>query len=618
MARPGIPRKRLGCVRMAANSVVVLLALLIPFVYWNFVRTPPLKISKETTYITGPLTSDSKRVDYFAALEQEFYPPGMKTDDNGYRSIVRALGVARAAGVEKLLPDQIYEKLGLDPAIKPTLTCIESIEFLQTHCRTKGIPEEQAQELEDKLYRPWTLDEFPMMQPWLRQNGPVLDLLANSVRKPTYCIPLVRFSEDAMPIEVLAVGEMQRARAFARMAAQRANYRIGTGDVSGAIDDVITCERLGRQMESQATIVSRLVGMAIEVTGAYVGVASGKSQPSIDQLRRFRDELGQLPPRPSMERCAMTERYCNLDLMQSMASRRISPDVVLLAWDHREKYGTAIAEYFSVDWNIVMKHFNARWDDWEHGPALEAPVLYSPSSILIGSRSRTVADLATASGLPSLQATCEAIHRSDCIDNLRQIALAMRLYEGEHGTLPPAYTVDANNRPLHSWRVLLLPYLGQQSLFGKLRLDEPWDSKHNRQFHDAAVPIYQCRSAALKPGQTTYSVIVGEKAAFQGRQGKTLADLGAHLILVVEREPMTSAEKSARSVCWMDPMSDLSQSIAVAGINRRNADVSEVGSLHPGGINVSLRDASVRFISETVDLSIFQALIEGTAKESWY
>jgi hypothetical protein len=59
------------------------------------------------------------------------------------------------------------------------------------------------------------------------------------------------------------------------------------------------------------------------------------------------------------------------------------------------------------------------------------------------------------------------------------IALAMLIYERDHGTLPPAYSVDEAGRPLHSWRVLLLPYLGHQTLQDKIRLDEPWDSPNN-------------------------------------------------------------------------------------------------------------------------------------------
>ena len=78
-----LPKRRLGCLRRMAKFVAILAVLLAVFVYWNLLRTPRLKISKETTYITGPLTPDGMRVDYFTAFEQEFYPPKMKTTATG-------------------------------------------------------------------------------------------------------------------------------------------------------------------------------------------------------------------------------------------------------------------------------------------------------------------------------------------------------------------------------------------------------------------------------------------------------------------------------------------------------------------------------------------------------
>jgi hypothetical protein len=46
-----------------------------------------------------------------------------------------------------------------------------------------------------------------------------------------------------------------------------------------------------------------------------------------------------------------------------------------------------------------------------------------------------------------------------CINNLKQIGLAMHNYHDAHGCFPPAYIPDENGKPMHSWRVLLLPYL---------------------------------------------------------------------------------------------------------------------------------------------------------------
>ncbi len=79
-----------------------------------------------------------------------------------------------------------------------------------------------------------------------------------------------------------------------------------------------------------------------------------------------------------------------------------------------------------------------------------------------------------------------------------------------------------------------------------------------------------------------------------------------NLILVVERET---------SVCWMDPSSELTESIALEGINRREDDVDGIGSPHPSGLNVGLRNGSVRFIGEMIEPLALQTLLEGTAKK---
>jgi hypothetical protein len=265
-----------------------------------------------------------------------------------------------------------------------------------------------------------------------------------------------------------------------------------------------------------------------------------------------------------------------------------------------------------------MRRVNAHYDDLENVHLPPPPPVLSPRNLFIGSRSRLVGDVIAALHAPTFRATREAGRRSICVRNLHRITLAMLLYERRHGTLPPAYIVDAEGNPLHSWRVLLLPYLGQEELHGKLRLDEPWDSAHNRRFHDARLPIYQCPSATLEPGRTTYSVVVGENTAFGPGEGKSLDDFGMHLILVVEREQSAGRNGERQSVCWMDPTSELAESVAFEGINRGKEGVDGMGSHHPGGLNVGFRNGGVLFISGTIEMSLLRGLLDGTAEEWAY
>ena len=77
--------------------------------------------------------------------------------------------------------------------------------------------------------------------------------------------------------------------------------------------------------------------------------------------------------------------------------------------------------------------------------------------------------------LPAVQAAREAARRMSCSNNIKQIGLAMQNYHTAYGTLPPAYTVDAQGRPLHSWRTLILPFIEQQALYGEIDLSKPWN-----------------------------------------------------------------------------------------------------------------------------------------------
>src|SRR5262245_60656054 len=81
--------------------------------------------------------------------------------------------------------------------------------------------------------------------------------------------------------------------------------------------------------------------------------------------------------------------------------------------------------------------------------------------------------------LPAVQSPGGGGRRATCANNLRNISLALCQYHDIHGTFPPAYITDEDGRPMHSWRVLLLPYLDQHSVYRQYRFDEPWDGPNN-------------------------------------------------------------------------------------------------------------------------------------------
>ena len=141
------------------------------------------------------------------------------------------------------------------------------------------------------------------------------------------------------------------------------------------------------------------------------------------------------------------------------------------------------------------------------------------------------------------------------VRNLKQLALAAQNFYDRHMSLPARYSVDANGVPLHSWRVFLLPFIEQNELYKQIRLDEPWDSEWNSQFHSKAPELFR-RPGSSDPG-CVYSCVVDQTAALQPAKepGSQLGfRLGAFIdgtmntVLFVERK---------ESVCWMDPNADL-------------------------------------------------------------
>lgn len=63
--------------------------------------------------------------------------------------------------------------------------------------------------------------------------------------------------------------------------------------------------------------------------------------------------------------------------------------------------------------------------------------------------------------------------------NLERVAYAFHYYLDDHGHWPTDIA-GKDGKPLLSWRVAILPYLDQDFLYSQFKLDEPWDSEHNK------------------------------------------------------------------------------------------------------------------------------------------
>ncbi|HKD35927.1 MAG TPA: DUF1559 domain-containing protein, partial [Pirellulales bacterium] len=182
-------------------------------------------------------------------------------------------------------------------------------------------------------------------------------------------------------------------------------------------------------------------------------------------------------------------------------------------------------------------------------------------------------------------------------NNLRQIALAMLNYNSAHKSFPLPASIGADGKSLLSWRVAILPYLGEENLYKQFHLEEPWDSPNNRPLIRKMPSVYRMAATKSKePGHTNYLLPVGNGAGFTADKPTELKDVTdgtSNTIMIVE-------VNDDHAVPWTKP------------------DDWQFDPQHPSGglaqffngrFNAALFDGSVRLISTRLDPKSLKALL---------
>jgi uncharacterized protein (TIGR03067 family) len=189
-------------------------------------------------------------------------------------------------------------------------------------------------------------------------------------------------------------------------------------------------------------------------------------------------------------------------------------------------------------------------------------------------------------------------------NNLKQIGLAMHNYHSVYKALPlhAIYSQDGT-KPLLSWRVAILPFIEQQPLYQEFKLDEPWDSPHNKKLIAKMPPIYApVGPPNAKPGLTPYQVFTGPDTLFNRTTKMTLEDIGdgtSNTLLVIEaKEP----------VIWTKP-DDLPLP------KDKKDKMPAVGGMFKNGMLVLFCDGSVQFLRRDLAPDVLRALVTPNGKE---
>ncbi len=197
--------------------------------------------------------------------------------------------------------------------------------------------------------------------------------------------------------------------------------------------------------------------------------------------------------------------------------------------------------------------------------------------------------------LPAVQSAREAARRSQSMNNLKQIGLAMHNHHDVYKTFPAAHSTDKEGKPLLSWRVHILPFVEQLPLYREFHLDEPWDSDHNKKLIAQMPPVYRSPNSRAAPGRTNYVTVRGERTIFPGKRAigmRDITDGTSNTILAVEANDDSAVEWTKPDDFVFDP---------------KNPTKGLLG-LRPGGFNILMADGSVRFLNDGVDADVLRAL----------
>ncbi len=242
--------------------------------------------------------------------------------------------------------------------------------------------------------------------------------------------------------------------------------------------------------------------------------------------------------------------------------------------------------------------------------------------------------------LPAVQQAREAARRTQCRNNLAQISLAILHYEMAFGVLPPGSVnaegpINADPPGYHmSWTVQILPYMDQSSAFELFDMQKSVYEQDPR-LAQLTLASYSCPSSPGEPTESSYAAchnatespidtdnngvfILNKMVSF-----KEIPDGATNTIFVAEKlvtggdrgwlsgTRSTLRNTGERPNALFDRLRGTGQIIGTTLTPAEFEDPARVGgfdSHHFGGIHVTLGDGSVRFVSENIDIDVYQNL----------
>jgi hypothetical protein len=212
--------------------------------------------------------------------------------------------------------------------------------------------------------------------------------------------------------------------------------------------------------------------------------------------------------------------------------------------------------------------------------------------------------------------------KDETAKRLKQIGVAFHNHESANQTFPAGVVGPDGNLGL-SWRVALLPYLEQGELYKQFKLNEPWDSEHNKKLLPKMPAVFAHPAKPSPEGNTHFRALAGHDAFIplphplqgrpnaqhwgaqpgftaRGRAATSITDGTSNTLMVAE---------AADAVPWTKPDELLYQDQLVKGGAPKPGPVPKFGGQFPGGFHALMIDGKVVFFPDTFSETARRSII---------
>ncbi len=430
----------------------------------------PIIISRETTYLTGPLREDG-RVDYLRAVNERV-ARGVTPENNAVVLFLQAVG---PAVINQDCRERYFAALGIEPLPESGDYFVELDDaFPKDNEQRDDDGRSERDRLwdgyEDSCIAPWTAADYPEIAQFIGTNQKAIDLLVQASQRPKFYDPAVGPdpAKETM-IQTIASDVVQKHRRISEALVSRAMLRLGSGDADGSRADLLASHRLARVVGA-ATGDRWLISFVIARRAARADAAwAHYGHRSAGEIRQYRQELVKLPPRESLAAVYDgVERFFSLEMLIWLANSPADQFARDSGWIARgEQVKKAVARLCKdgmIDWNETLRTTCTSFDELvtivkvvdrherhrravafakkakESAKQAAAPALYEPSRLDDPeARSRIGRNLAakpfnSIAGIALLSIECQDDHRMRMA--MGELALALAQYRAEKGAYP--------------------------------------------------------------------------------------------------------------------------------------------------------------------------------------